>query len=220
MKYLAYFARGIVPTKPKLPARRGLTDRQRSLVKFYWTSAAFNQRAAAVMAGYPKSALLNIYQEFRKPAVVAEMKRRAARAERKFEVTYEKLIEELAKVAFFNMSDVMEFDEETGQFTAISLDAASVDTLAALGEVKIDTVIETDKDTGDKYPIQRISVKPYNKLDAIDKLMRHAGMSKEVVKHHHEHSLADRLRSGRTRMNKQLERAPLDGEFEKVDADE
>ena len=205
-------------SKPRLPRRRGLTDRQREMCLLYYTKADYSQQVAAKMAGYPESRLKDIYLEYRKPAVIREMKRLAAKQERKFEVTYEKLVTELAKVAFFNMSDVMEFDEETGQFTAISLDAASVDTLAALGEVKIDTVIEADKETGEKFPIQRISVKPYNKLDAIDKLMRHAGMSKEVVKHHHEHSLADRLRSGRTRMNKELERAPLDGEFEEVDA--
>ena len=205
-----------MPTKKQMAAvSRGgkLTLRQKKLVQHYFAEAQGNQRAAALMAGYPPAMTKNIFQEFKKPAVVKEMARVADKMEGKFEVTYARLIEEMAKIAFFNMSDVMHFNEHTGALEGINLDEASMDAIAALGEVKIDVGYAGDGE--EKQPVRQVTVKPYNKMDAIEKLIKHMGMSREAAKKvEHTHSLADRLRDGRARMNARLENKPIEGEFE------
>ncbi len=197
-------------TTPKpMPVKSRITPQQKELVRRYLTSTNFNQRAAALQAGYSPSMAASIKRVFDKPQVQAEIQRIQNRMEKRFEVTYDKLVEELAKIAFFNLTDVMSFNEDTGELEGINLDRASLDAIAALGEVKVETMPGGDK---------RVTVKPYNKMDAIEKLMKHTGASKEVTKHEHTHSLADRLRDGRSRMNKRLEQnPPIDAEFEEID---
>ena len=191
------------------PVRSRITAQQKALVKLYLTKTNFNQRAAALQAGYSPTMAASIKRVFDKPQVQAEMERIQNRMEKRFEATYEKLVEELAKIAFFNLTDVLSFNDETGELEGVNLDRASLDAIAALGEVKIESLPGGG---------QRVTVKPYNKMDAIEKLMKHTGMSREVTKHEHSHSLADRLRDGRSRMNKRLEdNPPIDVEFEEVE---
>ena len=189
-----------------------LNERQRLMVQYFFAEADFVKTKAAKMVGIKdKSAAL---REFRKPQVVAEVKRRQALAEKRYEVTYDRLIEELSKLAFFNISDVMQFDRETGEFTGIDLNEATIDALAALGEIKIEPSLDGAK--------PRVTIKPYDKMKAITELLKHAGLSREVKQVHqvHEVTMADRLRKGREKMNKRLEQEiPIDAEFvEVVDA--
>ena len=188
-----------------------LTERQRLMVEYYFTDSQFVKVDAYKRAGYPRSEK-NALAEFRKPQVIAEIKRRADQAEKRYEVTYDRLVDELAKLAFFNISDVMEFHPETGEFTGVCLDESSIDALAALGEIKIEPVVGHEK--------PRVTVKPYDKMKAITELMKHAGLSREVKQVHHAHevTMADRLRKGREKMNKRLlQELPMEAEFEVIE---
>ena len=188
-----------------------LTERQRLMVEYYFTDSQFVKMDAYKRAGYPRSEK-NAMAEFQKPQVIAEIKRRADQAEKRYEVTYDRLVDELAKLAFFNISDVMEFHPETGEFTGVCLDESSIDALAALGEIKIEPVVGHEK--------PRVTVKPYDKMKAITELMKHAGLSREVKQVHHAHevTMADRLRKGREKMNKRLlQELPMEAEFEVIE---
>ena len=198
-------------TRVRKARKQRLTERQRLMVEYYFTKAHFVQLDAFKLAGYSGS-YADARKAFQSPQVIAEIKRRADRAEKRYEVTYDRLVDELAKLAFFNISDVMEFDPETGHFTGISLDEASVDALAALGEIKIEPVVGQEK--------PRVTVKPYEKMKAITELMKHAGLSREVKQVHHAHevTMADRLRKGREKMNKRLlQELPMEAEFEVIE---
>ena len=198
-------------TKARKARKQRLTERQRLMVEYYFTDARFVKVDACRMAGYSYSKPA-VMAEFQKPQVVAEVKRRADQAEKRYEVTYDRLVDELAKLAFFNVSDVMEFNQETGEFTGVCLDEASIDALAALGEIKIEPVVGQEK--------PRVTVKPYDKMKAITELMKHAGLSREVKQVHHAHevTMADRLRKGREKMNKRLlQELPMEAEFEVIE---
>ena len=198
-------------TRVRKARKQRLTERQRLMVEYYFTDARFVKFDACRMAGYAHSKQAAM-AEFDKPQVIAEVKRRADQAEKRYEVTYDRLVDELAKLAFFNVSDVMEFDPETGEFTGVCLDEASIDAMAALGEIKIEPVVGQEK--------PRVTVKPYDKMKAITELMKHAGLSREVKQVHHAHevTMADRLRKGREKMNKRLlQELPIEAEFEVIE---
>ena len=188
-----------------LQPHRPLSALQTLLVDAYFECSLVKKTALTNAGLSPKSVKM-----FEHPAVVAEIARRLAEKKVKHEVTYDKLIDELASVAFFNISEVMEFDEASGRFTGFNLNREQMNILAAIGEIQIsDTKFGT-----------RITVKPYNKLNALEQLMRHAGLSRETIHVQHEVNLTDRLRAGRDRARKRALANPpapiIEAEFTEI----
>lgn len=129
----------------------------------------------------------------RHPQVIEEVKRREAMVRARYDVTYERIMDELARIAFASPSDYMKkTDDGLLEFDFSETDP---DQLRALGEVSIDE--STDRDG---RPIRRLKVKPWSKLDALDKLARHAGLSKEKREISITGPLADRILAGRARV--------------------
>ncbi len=175
--------------------RNKLLDRQRAVIDYYFGPAHFNRAKALEMAGY---ALPNKYWRFwEKPAVKAEIERRHAEIRAAYEVTYERTVSELARVAYSNVADFIEVDPVTGDFV-IRLDRANAEQLRALGgEVTVEEY--TDGKGENARPVKRMKFKPWNKVAALEALMRHAGLSKEkaptiMV------DLVDRINAGRARV--------------------
>ena len=192
--------------KNALQPHRPLSAMQTLLIDAYFECSLVKRTALTNVGLSPKSVKI-----FERPAVVAEIERRLAEKKVQHEVTYDRLIEELAKVAFFNISEVMKFDEATGKFTGFNLDREQIDILAAIGEIQIaDTKFGT-----------RVTVKPYNKLNAVEQLIRHAGLSRETIHVQHEVNLTDRLRAGRERSRQRALANPpapiIDAEFTEID---
>lgn len=216
-------------------ARRGkralkdeLSDRERAVVDAYFGKARFNKNEACRQAGYADISGRGVTALFRRPRVAAEIERRHEKNRRRYEATYDRIIEELSSVAFSNLADVMEFDEETGALVGMNLTDRDMRTLAAIGEVTVETYYEGRG--AEAQPVRRVKVKPWNKLQALDMLVRHMGLSKEktVVEHHV--TITDRLAAGRERVRlhrstedreaasarRQLAEV-VDAEFEEVD---
>ena len=164
---------------PKL--RNKLTDRQRRVIDFYYGPANLDKTAALRMGGYTYPEKAHVF--YKRPAVVQEMDRREARFRKKYEVTYDRVAEEIAKIAYFTPLSVFSFNQDTGYYE-LDLGRADIHEMAALGEIKVkerwEDSGEVDK-KGDviKIKVTQVFVKPWNKLKALESLMRHAGISKQ-----------------------------------------
>ncbi len=170
------------------------------MLDYYFGPAKLNQAKAALMAGYSKKyASKQSYLLFEREDVKAEIARRQARISKRFEVTYDRTIIELAKVAYANLGDYMNIDKDTGVILIEGKDLNELDyeQLAALGEVTTETHTQGKGD--DRETVTRVKVKLHNKLTALDMLMRHSGQSREKQPLDGAMSLIDRILAARER---------------------
>lgn len=181
---------------PYDPAKRKISDRHREVLHYYFTSAKFDKTKATRMAGYrhPNKHSNHIFSQ---PHIQAEIKRRKQRVQRRYDITYETVIQEMAKIGFANLAKFMSFDEDTGEFIGINLNQEQMEEIACLGEITVETYIEGRGDDAER--VKRVRVKPYNKLTALEAMIRHAGLSKDKTTTEIELTLVDRLRQGRER---------------------
>lgn len=190
--------------KPPTLSRPGLTVKQEQLVDLLFGPANLNRTKALRMAGYSQPG--RSLHVFKTPAIKREIERRYQENRERFDVSYERCVGELAKIAFGNMIDVMQVND-SGELE-FDFKGADASTFAMLGEV---TVENTNDKEGNK--VQKVKVKPWNKLTALDQIMRHAGLSKDrateaVV------DLADRLNQGLRQAG--LDAKVIDGQSEEV----
>lgn len=178
----------------KLPAKRerGLTKQQLNVIDKFFGAANFSKAKALRLAGYgsPNSYL----RFFQNPRVEAEIERRHAEVRRKFDVNYDRVVEEIARIAFANVLDYGELQPDG----TIVIDMSHCDAaqMAAIGEIQVEEY--TEGDGKDARVVKRVKLKPWNKLTALDQLMRHAGLSKDKATSAVA-DLADRISRGMNR---------------------
>lgn len=81
-----------------------LTEKQKRFVAEYLVD--LNATQAAIRAGYSaKTAEVIGYENLRKPQIAAEVAKRQAKLQNKLEITQERVLEELAAIAFANGAD-------------------------------------------------------------------------------------------------------------------
>ena len=154
--------------------RRKLSLQRERLVDFYFGAANFNKMEALRLAGYsPKS---QYHRVFDYPAIAQEIERRHRAIREKYEVDYDRVAAEIAKVAFSNVLDYGFVDQETGDFI-LDFRRADAAALAAIGEVTTETYVEGRGE--EARAVKRVRVKPHSKMAALEALMRHAGLSKD-----------------------------------------
>lgn len=154
-------------------AQRKLTPKQQRFVDEYLID--LNATQAAIRAGYsPKTATAIASENLSKPSISAAIACAMAERSKRTGITQDRILEELAKVAFIKLTDIV---DDTGKIKA----GATNEDRACIESIKYK---RTDTDTG--YSEER-EVKASSKLKAIELLMRHTGMldsriSKEQLK--------------------------------------
>ena len=154
-------------------AQRKLNPKQQRFVEEYLTD--LNATQAAIRAGYsPKTATAIASENLSKPSISAAIACAMAERSKRTGITQDRILEELAKVAFIKLTDIV---DDTGKIKA----GATDEDRACIESIKYK---RTDTDTG--YSEER-EVKASSKLKAIELLMRHTGMldsriSKEQLK--------------------------------------
>lgn len=171
-----------------------LSDNHRKVLDCYYGVSNFNKTDALTRAGFKKPN--KAHKVFSRPSVVAEMKRREEKVRKRYEVTHERIMAELARVAFSSVLDYLQV--EPGGRVYIDLSRADADQLKAIGEVTVDTYVEGRGD--EAREVKRVRVKPWNKLEALDKLARHGGLSLDKVKVEGTVTLVDRITAARRRV--------------------
>lgn len=184
-------------------AKRGnkLTHRQKRMLDYYYGVSNFEKTDAIRRAGYVH-ANNQVWRLFNTPAVVAEMERREAAFRAKYEVTYERVRDEVAKIAFFNPLCVLAVGADG--LVTVDVTKAQASEMAAISEIRV--IERTDPQTGERTT--SVKLKPWNKLGALEALMRHAGISREKVPTV-QVDLVERIRAARERAEP-LERRPDD----------
>ena len=126
----------------------------------------FNATQAAIRAGYaPKSAGEQGCRLLKKRKIADAVARAIAERSRRTGITADRVLRELARVAFVNPSDVIDFD--TGTVKA----SAGADDLAAVASCKVKTM-----SMGDEGDMVEREIKLNDKIKALDLLGKHLGM--------------------------------------------
>lgn len=145
-----------------------MTQKQKRFIEEYLID--LNATQAAIRAGYSPDSAADIGSEnLRKPDIRAHIDKKMAERSRRTGVNADRVVMELAKLAFVNAADVI----NTGDAT-LREDALVEDT-AAIQSVKV-KVIPTQNGEG----IER-EIKMADKIKALELLGKHLGMFKDKV---------------------------------------
>jgi len=147
-----------------------LTPKQSRFVEEYLID--LNGKQAAVRAGYSaKSAEAQASRLLRNTAVQAALGEAMQARSQRTEVTADRVVAELAKLAFADMRDYWPRPGET-----IDLHRLDEDRTAAISEFTIDETETCPKDGGPTVIKRKTRIKLYDKKAALDSLARNLGM--------------------------------------------
>lgn len=156
-----------------------------------------NATRAALAAGYSESNSAQIGSALLKnPKVSKLITTLLSQRASKSGVKAEKVVEELARMAFSNMADYMEIDEH-GKPKGLDLSRLTRDQAAAILEITEDTT--GGSGDGERRLVLRTKFKLADKGRALELLGRHLGMFQDNVKITGLEGLAERLAEIRTR---------------------
>lgn len=146
-----------------------MTAKQERFVQEYLID--LNATQAAIRAGYsPKTAQEQSARLLSKVMIQAAISKAQAERSRRTGNNQDRVIRELAKVAFLNPVDVIDMDDATIQ------GEANRDDTACIASVKVKTIPTDDG------PITEREVKTYDKLKALELLGKHLGMFTDKLK--------------------------------------
>lgn len=146
-----------------------MTKKQQRFVDEYLID--LNATQAAIRAGYsPDTAQQMGSENLSKPVIRNAIDKAIAERSRRTGISQDRVINEIAKVAFLNPADVINFDE------AAVKDGAHREDTACIASVKVKTVPTEDG------VISEREVKTYDKLKALELLGKHLGMFTDRVK--------------------------------------
>lgn len=161
-----------------------MTEKQERFVEEYLID--LNGTQAAIRAGFsPKTAAEQACRMLKGGHVKDAIDKAMAERSKRTGITQDRVLRELARLAFVNPADVMNLNE------AVVMDEASLDDLAAIASVKVKTI-----PTEDGEIVER-EVKLYDKNKSLDMLSRHLGMynDKLEVKNEGEDKKLDAINS-------------------------
>ncbi len=140
-----------------------MTKKQKRFVEEYLID--LNSTQAAIRAGYSKKTAYAIGTEnLKKPEIRDEIQRRQEQLQNKLEITQEKVLQELAAIAFANGSDFAQVVNDGLQPTVkmVSTDTLPPEKLAAIAGIK-----------ANQYGIE---VKLHDKVKALELLSKYLGV--------------------------------------------
>lgn len=148
-----------------------LTPKQAAFAREYLVD--LNATQAAIRAGYkPASAASVGFENLRKPKIAAEIEVAMQRRADRTEVTAERVLNELAKIAFANLADYFRLTPDMDPY--IDLASATRDQLAALTEITVEDYTEGRAE--DAREVKRVKIKLADKKAALELLGRHLGL--------------------------------------------
>lgn len=159
------------PTKSVEKKERPLTAKEKLFAKFY--VADMNTSEAVLKAGYRMTKESSYVQGcvlLKKPKIQEEIARLQAALVKRTEITAERVIAEMAKIAFSNIGGL--FDPKTGNLKKV--DQMDPNDLAAVSGISIDDLGGTGRQS-----ITTKKIRMYDKIRALEKLGLHLGLFKE-----------------------------------------
>lgn len=140
-----------------------MTEKQKRFVEEYLID--LNGTQAAIRAGFsPKTAAEQACRMLKSGQVKDAIDKAMAERSKRTGITQDRVLREIARIAFVNPADVVNLDEAT------VIDEASLDDLAAIASVRVKTIPTEDGDIVER------EIKFYDKTKSLDMLNRHLGM--------------------------------------------
>lgn len=159
--------------------KQKLTPKQARFVEEYLCD--LNATQAAIRAGYSKRTATAIGAEnLRKPHVAAAIAERQGERAQRTEITQDRVLQELARIAFADIRSLFTWDEERACYVpSVNL---TDDEAAVVSAVKARTAHFTTEAGVTETRIE-LELKTYDKLGALEKIAKHLGMFVERVEH-------------------------------------
>lgn len=146
-----------------------LSKKQQAFVDEYLID--LNATQAAIRAGYKRSEYTdtNASKLLENTRIAEEVEKRMAERSKRTGINQDRVVQEIAKLAFVNAADVIDVD------TATVLPDAKPEDLACIQSVKI------KRTTKGKNVIEEREVRFYDKKGSLELLGRHLGMFKDKL---------------------------------------
>lgn len=156
--------------------RKLLNEQELAFVRAFVADPQRRASEAAKVAGWSKSSAASTASRLlRRPEIVeaieAATKRASMRAEEQFSITLDKVVDELAKIAFFNPLDVMAITPDGDAY--LDLSQLTRNQAAAIGEFTVEDYKEGRGAAA--RDVRRVKVKFLDKKGALVDLGRHLG---------------------------------------------
>ncbi|MBW2645934.1 MAG: terminase small subunit [Deltaproteobacteria bacterium] len=156
-----------------------MTPKQKRFCEEYLVD--LNATKAAIRAGYSKKAAAEQgYDNLIKPHINAHIQGLMKRRSEKTEVTADKVLLELAIIAFSDIADYLEIDENTGAVRAKGIKEMPESASRALKSIREDRAIKEDAG-GQKVTVyDKVAFTTHDKIKALELVGRHLGMFKDI----------------------------------------
>ncbi len=162
---------------------RKLTPKQKLFCKHYLIN--LNATDAAIKAGYSKKTATKqgsqLLDKTRHPHIAEYLEAKMKNRAEKLDITAEKVVTEIAKIAFANSTDFLEISDGN----VVIKDLSQIDTTAIAGAEEV-----YDKD-GIRIGVK---IKFHDKVKSLDMLMRHLGQYKDKIELSVDEQIEDWLR--------------------------
>jgi phage terminase small subunit len=161
----------------------------------------FRKKDALLTAGYATKAAANCNHIFNRPDVMVEIAKRRDKLLHKVDISVERVTQELADIAFFNIRKIMEIDDEGTP--VYDLSKATERDWAAISAITVETYKEgRGPKAVDK---ERMRVTSYDKKAALDSLMRFHGAFNDKLKIDGTDEIIKLIQEGRERVGMVVE---------------
>ncbi len=151
------------------PKPHKLTDKQKAFIEEYLID--LNATQAAIRAGYSQESAKEIgYENLTKLYVQEAIKAAQEARSKRTEITADRVLQELAKLAFSNIEDYTRIDDEG--LAQVNLSDLTRDQFAAINEITVDT--RHDKAGDEKTSeVEKVKFKLADKGLNLERLGRH-----------------------------------------------
>ena len=148
-----------------------LTDKQARFVEEYLVD--LNATQAAIRSGYSKNASSEIgYENLRKPQIADAIAEAQKERSERTEITADKVLTELALLAFANMEDYIRIGTNGDPY--IDLSELTREQAAAISEVAVDDYVEGRGEAARE--VKKVRLKFHDKKGALVDIGKHLGM--------------------------------------------
>lgn len=159
---------------PRTSLPGGLSHMQRQFVDEYLID--LNASKAALRAGYsPKTAERIGSELVRHPKILAEIEKAMEKRAARTNITADRILQELARVAFFDIRRL--YDKDGNLKKPADLDDETAAALSAL-----ETIEQLNSESGGSPAVTK-KIKTFDKISALTLAMRHLGMLRDKVEH-------------------------------------
>lgn len=185
-----------------------LSPAHQKVVDAYFANGCVSRKRAMLAAGYSEKS--PTVQVFGRADVQEEIDRRTEARHKRHAATEERVIAEMCKLAFVNLGDIVEVNEDGSAY--LDMSAMSEEHKASLVEFQTETyeekqIVEPEEGNEDGgrrvifVPVKKSKVKFASKQAALDSLARILGMFKDKVEVSGVQSLTERIAEARKRIH-------------------